>query len=501
MKNKIIRYTYLAVGLLCLGCLFSCTESEGPEPEVRELSVETDLLHFGRAAEETSVAIATGGQSWRAFPDADWIFTSEEEDRLRIRVGENKSPDARSSSVRIETEGAARTIRITQEGAGVRIDWTDSSITLSYLGGTTESFYRSNMSPDWSVVCHADWVEVQLDHNKQRCTFVIDPNDALEQREAVVKIFSGGKQLEQSLTIRQEGVPALFIPYTAWGDNIAAIRSFEEGRGNSVYRVPDQFFYSAWGFKTPSPYFNFIEYSLSGRGYYEARLYASKDFASQATLPEGKEMVESFLLSNGFVRVEDEANVYLNEELMTVATLVKAPKPSGINVPYPYIKYELYPKQEQDYPTLSLDDLLGVFTLYKGKRLYTPLEEEYEKEKGGGTFVPEKSSKNTKFYSLEYPGMYRMYDISGIGITAAYTGYEDIHLFMFQDAIGNYHLTKAFEQVMEDAKFYLESVMEMGNSRRYKFMHDERRINFVVYLNRNNHSEGKEIAVTKVSGY
>lgn len=471
--------------------LVSCTK----ETELVTLQTSTEQLNFSKDPGEQYVDITTNSRDWNAFSEVDWVITQAEESRLKVRVQENNEPLSRSAQIIVRANGVSKKITVEQSAASASLTLSSSSYSLSYLGGDSEVYLSTNNKKNWRAESNADWIELKEDKNKNRVLFSIARNTTLEDRQAVIQFYIDDKQLEEKFTIDQEALPELILPYGKWGVDDTTIRLFEERRGNYVHRIPDGFLFHDWGYKTPSPTYDYIEYSSTARGTHKARLYASKTHAPNAFNSEDKKKVEEFLLAAGFEKDDEKDEVYINPERKTKAQLLRVH--SGI-ITYPCIEYELYAVQDKEYPTLSLDDFLGVFRNYNREPIYIPAQEEFEKEKNS-KYDPSKSSSTRWFYHAEYPWLYRFYDLSGNNdgrITNYLAGFEDISVVYFQDEVGNYFLTKEFKELMEKSDFKLVDSRPSRN--RYKFLNITRNISIVVSIGATNFTGGRQLLLTQV---
>lgn len=485
--NKKIVNCVLFITLV--GFLFSCEKI----PAAIDLSSNSDSLYFWNEGGETEVKITTNSSTLRAFSEADWLITTVDDYTIKVRALENKGVTSRTTQLKVVAEGATMIINVQQSASSPYLIPNESLVTMPFLEGEKEFFIKTNITSEkWSAICDADWVKVAVDPNINKVTCTVSRNEANQDRQAIIRFSVKNKLLDEVFTLNQEGKPIYYLPYLKWGDTFSSVLSFEEKRGNVVQRIPDGLFFKAWGFQTNSEQFNMIEYDFREGKYFTARLYPNGTYANIAFSKKNMPMLVEFFTKNGFI--EERADFFVNKDTKCSA-LIKRNPTTGL----PHIEYNIYAIQPEDYPTLTIEQFLGIFSNYqKGVPFRTPQEYEYEKIHGG-ILNKEITRSDLTFFDTNPPFLFRYYTLYQNGeMLSTHMGFNDIHYVFFEDEAGNRFFTKEFSKVMNDAGFLLT-----GNNLhagRFTFTNQEKGVSFMVFYSTSNFTNGLQRVLTQVQG-
>lgn len=477
--------------LLLLAGSTGCDQTEN-EPVT--LNLPTDHLHFWAEGGTNSFEVESN-VDWHVASESDWVSTKRNGDLLSIQAEPNSGVVERTTLVKVTGQGLFREIRVTQDPRDKEMTLLERETTFPFIGGEREFYVQTNTSGDWEVTTDASWLQIETDQANRRIDIIVERNDSRDPRVARLTFRSGDTVFGESYTVTQEGIPVYYLPFTAWGGRSEELTRYEEGRGNTVIRIPDFLFTHNWGFKTPSPYFDYFEYRIESDGhFYSGWLYSSKDYAEQVVLPSEIAKMEAFFIENGFRKeVQPEGTVaYINRELKTKAVFQKTHSEYIRETPRIYFEY--YIEQEESYPTFTEEELFGVLKDFNGKNIYSPAEDEYEK-KVGGTFESVFSDSEKRYYSREGEALFRIYFL---GQTTAYknairtvvSGYKNINRAFFIDDIGQQHITNEFHQLMVDNGFSLVQNKGVNDSREY--LNLKRKLSVRIYYAANNYTNGQK---------
>lgn len=448
MKKTLI----LSLAFLAPLLLLSCERSD--EPQL--LRVQTDELNFWSDGGTNTVGVYSDG-NWQAVSEGSWVKVSKSgDDALQIEVLPNGTTVARNTRVKVYDRTLSEEITIRQEGAKPDITFQNQELRVPFTASDQEVFFDSNAGSNWEVVSGEAWVTTESDPQTHRIFLRIEENETFEERKATLSFQTNGEPFENGYTIIQEARPFYYLPFTKWGSYSNDITRFEEERGNTVVKIPDFMFRKEWGFVTKSPYYDYIEYYMTEGRAFLCWLYSSPEYAKKSLLPAEVAKLDEFFKTRGFEKTMLYGEeVYLNPELRTKAQFQRTHDNRVLTMPR--IEYEYYVKQTGEYPTLEIEELLGIFNDYDGTKIFRPKEEEYEAG-AGGVLVPGYSRTYFKYYKAEKPWIYRSYDISSNykekgRIRACISVFEDLNVAFFQDDIGQLHMTDEMQQLLYDNGF------------------------------------------------
>lgn len=445
------RYIYsILAAVASLAVLSACKSDKEPA----SLSLSTETITLAAEASETSVTVQSSSSDWSAVAEAEWLTISRSAEGFVAKATANIGASSRSSAIKVFTEGVSKTITVTQTAASNTLQLVTSSELVSFLARNSEFYLKTNIETSrLEVKSTADWLKAELDPTSNKVSFSVEENLANEERRASIEFSYAGQPISESFTVIQEAKPIYYLPSPQWGATAAQVRSFEEGRGNPVTRLPNGFG-SGWGFKTRSNEFNYIEYLFNSQKYYIARLYTSQSYKNKAFGEDEAKLIKYFE-GQGFVKSATETDTYYSEsKKMTVKFVRSVTQSSGLT---PYLEYTIHSVQSGAMPTLSIEGFLGLFSDFDGdktKYIYPKSNTDYEAIHEG--------TENTRFtkagravYDTKSPYLNRFYAYSNTSliINTVSCVLDDIKYVFFRDELGNLILTKEFKQLMADNGF------------------------------------------------
>ncbi len=150
--------------------------------------------------------------------DCGWIdcvttraFT---EDILKFTVAANQSPDSREAAIVFTGKDGAlsQTVKVCQAQKDQLIVG-DTSKSVSDEGGRVDIEVRSNVNYSFRIVSGSEWLHAVTTKGltSRTVSFIADPNDSYDYREARVDFTSGDGSLSQSVLIGQVQNDAIVI--------------------------------------------------------------------------------------------------------------------------------------------------------------------------------------------------------------------------------------------------------------------------------------------------
>lgn len=484
MKKCILLLIILSkvVALLFLSCNKECDRPH--------LGLESEVLYFDEEGGELSVKITSNSHDWHVISNVDWLLCERNGLFMTVKALANKDATPRTSQIKVLAKGITRNIVVEQAPSPAILSPVISSATMPFLEGHSDFYIRTNIQDDsWKVDCDADWIKLSLDRYNNKVSFSVEKNSNREERKAVIRFYNGSNFLGDVFTVIQEGKPIFYLPYERWGVTSREVREFEEKRGNIVKRIPDGIVFKAWGFKTGSDQFDYIEYEFNGNRSFVSRLYPTSQYSTLAFNQVNMSALTDFFLNEGFV--EEDPDYFVSEKKKMSATIVRNPS-YGL----PHIEYKIYAKQTEDYPTLPIEDFLGIFSEYQGNSFFTPLEYEYEKTQSGINDPNETSSSKTFFWASS-PVLYRIYFLQKTGrILSTNMGFSNLNLVFYEDEGGNLFFTKEFLKLMNDAHFIHSYTNPYTGT--HVFQNKERKLSFSVWYGSTKYTNGIKRVLTQV---
>ena len=179
------------------------------------------------SSSEIISAVISVGDSWTATTNDNWLslgepttggslpmslsamISGDEEDMIEITAAPNPSNQIRTGTVTIVAGDETSVLTINQDGANEWMNVADEAITASASGMVESIGVSCNVY--WRAVVDADWIQLTNDDGLGEGTvaFVIDRNDTIEERNAVITVSGVGVQ--KAITVTQP-------PYSASSD-------------------------------------------------------------------------------------------------------------------------------------------------------------------------------------------------------------------------------------------------------------------------------------------
>jgi len=189
----------------------TCGEIEKTIPVTQKgnsLEISRNEYNFGVMGGTTEITVKVGSKSeYNVTPDAGWITTAKNGDKLTIKVSANPDGESRKGKITITSCGMFEYFNITQEGCRISLsvenaefDKETDTISITAEENTFAIIPSTNYS-SWSVESDSDWIEVTKDASK--VTVKAAPNYFLYARYGAITVSAGN--LSITYKVRQEG--------------------------------------------------------------------------------------------------------------------------------------------------------------------------------------------------------------------------------------------------------------------------------------------------------
>lgn len=445
----------------------SCVKEEADKPTLELSSME--VLTFPKAASENSITITTNQDYWTALANAEWIECVQTDNLLTVKVLENTTTEKRKARINVLSGGIGKSLEVVQEATDVLIITTPDKFESNQWGGNYQLGIDANIK-EWGfsieyLTAEKDWVKLKPKKYKNEIDISIAQNTAREARMAKIVLSGPDRKGVKEVTMEQSGIMYHILPYMGFGEDQAAVRSFEITRRSGFASGAGN---NELAFKTVSPAFDKIVYRFFPEDgtYTESYVYAqNKDFFKNEM-----EDVVKFLKDNGFE--EKGKNIFMNEKLNVKATI----KPDGSE---PHVYYKYIPKQPEAMPTFeAIPYGFTEFGVATRKDV-----DDYE-AKNNGVFNEVKSNLNGMFlfYDVkETPNLWvRSYYIAkknGVITTLNQTvQYYTKQSLVFYEMKGELYVTHEFKALMEKEGF----VYENSSSGYFRFLNVSKKLRIAV---------------------
>lgn len=160
-----------------------------------DLSVSQATLHFNPEKGEQTVDISSSIY-WDCKYDADWLFVRQQQNKIRVIVDENPSPEERSEIINIIVNGSVY-YEITVIQAGTKLDVENNAVTVKSQGETIIVPVNSNVQ--WNLKNELEWCNAQKVNEQLEIT--ISRNYNMQERTGDLVLDFG--DVSQIITITQ----------------------------------------------------------------------------------------------------------------------------------------------------------------------------------------------------------------------------------------------------------------------------------------------------------
>ncbi len=320
---------FLVMMLAIVGVLFatSCSDDE----DENSLTLSKTAFEFEQGASNTEVTVTTDVENWFPIKSADWIELEVKDDKLIIKVAENKTLSNRKDKILVIAGNVNAAIEVTQKAAKGDAVINPENVVLQDFKGVKMVEVIAN-DKNWTAKTDADWLTLTAKPYKSELWIKHAKNEKIEDRTAKITLTIGG--IDKVIEVRQNGLQFYLLPYMNFSGDFEDVTDFEAERRNKfAFKMQDSYI-----FDTRSALFNMIYYIIkdTGTNYIEAKVYV-KD---AALFKEKRAEFNSFLVKKGFVKEKED--VYFNSEYS-----VRASISDGLVV------YRYIPVQKGDYSTFK----------------------------------------------------------------------------------------------------------------------------------------------------
>lgn len=196
MRKIHILFAAAAAAVLAASCK--------PEPVLTVSPASIEVKTADSATESVSV---TANYPWNASANASWVHLknpsgTEEDKTLGFTVDANTTPDARSATITVTSEGLSQTVTVTQAQMD-KLVLSSKEETVSPEGGTLTVKLQSNVSYTVEIQGGVDWLTKSGTKGMQDYTetFAVAPNDTYGERTCTITFAGAG--LKEVVTVTQ----------------------------------------------------------------------------------------------------------------------------------------------------------------------------------------------------------------------------------------------------------------------------------------------------------
>ncbi len=469
--KKILQILILPL-LLCVAA--SCEKNK---EEASTLTVDEQILTFGKSAGEKSINVITDADTWTAMPNEKWVTLTQSAQSLNIAVEKNEDLKTRTATIWIIAGYATQKVEITQSATDVILTIDPQEIIFDSQGGDRVVDVISNVHK-WTADTDADWFTVQAKPYKGELVINVAAQNDMKQRKGLITIKTG--ELLQQFELVQQGMAFALFPYLKFGAGEKEMQDFEHARGSTFYHndaYPVNHLFRNFSYD--------IRTWISGLEYVDGLVNVQKN-DPEVLLGED---FERFLTDNGYRKTLGRKHHYIPGKIISKIfyndNLNVRVEVSSTESIHPF-NFRIFPVNTNNYPVLERLEF-GFNDFSKHDNL-VELIQQWESEHGG-IYNEEKSSVNYYppmiFFDVEdnpdyHERVYTFNDNSKTQLMSIGTSYFNTNYFyFFLPGNPRNYLTKEFKSFMKKEGYeFLDmySANPTGTLCRYSFYNSERQL-------------------------
>ena len=180
--------------------------ASSPDPQ-SSLKVSPTLLEFVSGGGIKTITLTTNSK-WRVVDKPDWISCNsygEGNSELVITAAENTTSEARTGTIKIETNDgkASVTVSVTQAAASPNLEVSETQMTLS-SGASSGRSFRIYSNQKWTVTDDASWLNYTPSEGSgdQTVSVSVTENKDAQDRTAMITVKAGS--LVKYILVKQE---------------------------------------------------------------------------------------------------------------------------------------------------------------------------------------------------------------------------------------------------------------------------------------------------------
>ena len=184
------------------------------------LTVSTDSLSFLPSGQIKIILVESNIHDWTVRSDANWLSVYRPAvplNRVEVSASPNSLPSQRTATITVSGGGITHSIKVTQAEGKPYLKLYGDGNFLFYINGGQRTFTIQS-SVDWTVGSNVDWLTISPTSGSNNSTVSVTANANTSGSERTAAIIVSGSGMNETVNVRQLGIPLGSIMFWVSGD-------------------------------------------------------------------------------------------------------------------------------------------------------------------------------------------------------------------------------------------------------------------------------------------